>query len=195
MKKMPMGRQQLPENLRSLLGNAAPLLALGILCCQHPASTPSANALNVQSRLLHPEQLVTPPEGADWPRGINNGQYPHYPKNARSNGVEAFVIAAFVIGEDGRPEPRTISILQSPRGYPDFALSVCSFLRTGAQYSWETHAPARVLVVMPHIFKLTGVGVTQPLPPEPDLRPVRDSVRQMSPQELAAWIESKKHCF
>jgi hypothetical protein len=69
-----------------------------------------------------------------------------------------------------------------------------TFLRNGAQYSWEAHAPARVLVVMPFIFQLTGVTVTQPLPLEPDLHPVRNSVRQMSPPELAAWIESKKHC-
>lgn len=172
---------------------ALPLLTLTIICCQHPAPSTS-NTSNEQSRLLHPEQLITPPEGADWPREINNGQYPHYPKDARRNGVEAYVLAAFVISEDGRPEPRTISILQSPRGYPDFASSVCTFLRNGAQYSWETQAPARVLVVMPFIFQLTGVTVTQALPPEPDLRPVRDSVRQMSPTELAAWIESKKHC-
>jgi hypothetical protein len=172
---------------------ALPLLTLTIICCQHPAPSTS-NTSNEQSRLLHPEQLITPPEGADWPREINNGQYPHYPKDARRNGVEAYVLAAFVISEDGRPEPRTISILQSPRGYPDFASSVCTFLRNGAQYSWETQAPARVLVVMPFIFQLTGVTVTQALAPEPDLRPVRDSVRQMSPTELAAWIESKKHC-
>ncbi|HEX4469575.1 MAG TPA: hypothetical protein VH080_08570, partial [Gemmatimonadaceae bacterium] len=75
---------------------ALPLLALTIICCRQPPPSTS-NASNEQSRLLHPEQLVTPPEGADWPREINNGQYPHYPKDAWKDGVEALVLAAFVI--------------------------------------------------------------------------------------------------
>ena len=134
------------------------------------------------------------PDGSEWPRQINNGQYPHYPPDPRSKGVEALVLAAFVIDEDGRPESRTISILQSPRGYPEFATSVCFFLRNGSQFSWGTLAPARTLVVTPFFFQLTGVMVTRAAPREPDLGAVRDSIRQMSPSELAAWVESTPHC-
>src|SRR5690349_21664631 len=97
-----------------------PLLGLAIMCCQHPSSTPSpANASNGQLRLLHPEQLVTLEEGSEWPQQITNGQSPRYPPEAFRHGVEALVLAAFVVNEDGRPESRTISILQSPNGYPD----------------------------------------------------------------------------
>ena len=175
---------------------AVPLVALAVMSCQHPSSTPSPSSTsNEQPRLLHPEQLVIPPDGAEWPRPILNGQHPHYPKEPRSKGIEGLVLMALVINEDGRPEQRTISILQSlPRHSPEFTESVCTFLRT-AQFGWEPHAPTRTLVVMPFIFGLTDAIVTQSVSREPDLRPVRDSLRQMSPPEIVAWIESKPHCF
>jgi hypothetical protein len=172
------------------------LLAIAIMCCQHPSSTPSpSNASDGQPRLQHPEQLITLPEGSEWPRQIDNGQFPQYPRDPRRDGVEAFVLAAFVVNADGRPEPRTISILQSPAGFPEFASSVCTFLRTGAWFTWGEHAPARALVVTPFFFHLTGVIVTQSSPRAPDLGVVRDSLREMSPPQLAAWIESKPHCL
>jgi len=178
-----------------MIVNRVSLLALAMMGCQHPSSTPSpSDASNGKQRLQHPEQLVTLPEDSDWPRQIDNGQFPHYPRDARRNGVEALVLTAFVINEDGRPEPRTISILQSPAGYPEFVTSVCTFLRSGAQFSLGPHAPARTLVVRAFVFALHGVMVTRQLPRMPDVRAADDSVRQMSPSELAAWVESKKHC-
>jgi hypothetical protein len=175
---------------------AVPLLAFAITCCQHPSSTLSpSNASSAQPRLLHPEQLVTAPEGGEWPSVMSNGQYPRYPPEARSHRVQALVIAAFVVNEDGRPEPRTISILESPKDSPDFALSVCNFLRAGARFRWEPHASARAIVIAPFAFLLSGVTGSQRPSIEPDLHAVRDSVRQMSPAQLVAWLEPKPHCF
>jgi hypothetical protein len=50
---------------------------------------------------------------------------------------------------------------------------------------------------MPFEFTLNGGVLTEtlPLPPMPDLQIVGDSLRYMSPPELAAWVESQQHCF
>lgn len=172
------------------------LLALVIAGCPHPSSTSvTSRASNTTPRLVHPEQVIIPPEATEWPRKINNGQYPHYPVDARDKGVEARVVAAFVVNEEGRPEYRTISILQSSATHPEFAATVCAFLREGAEFTWAPHAPARALVIMPFEFALRGVTVAEELPPLPHLRAIADSLREMSPPQLAAWVESKPHCF
>jgi hypothetical protein len=167
------------------------LLALVTIGCQHHASTRSSSGVHVAQRLPRPEQVIIPPENADWPHQITNAQFPHYPPDARSTGIEARVIVAFVIGGDGRVEPRTISILQSPPAPRGFASSVCPFLRSGAEFSWDPHPPARGLVIMPFEFKLPGSVLTEMLPPMPDLQTLRDSLQHMSPPELAAWVESQ----
>lgn len=103
-------------------------------------------------------------------------------------------MTAFVVGENGRPEDRTISILESPAAHREFVTSVCTFLRDGAEFSWGPHGPARALVIVPFVFQLSGVALTEMLPPEPNLRALRDSIRDMPPGQLAAWVESKQHC-
>lgn len=175
------------------------ILALATIGCQQPASSvhSSPDALHGTQRLRQPEQVIVPPEYVDWPRPVSTGEFPHYPPGARRDGVEARVIVAFVIDEDGRAEPGTISILQPKPGHHDFESSVCTFLRTSAEFSWAPHSPMRGLVVMPFEFTLSGGSglLAETLPPMPDLRAVKDSLRHMSPAQLAAWVESKKHCF
>lgn len=179
------------KSFRSLI-----LLALAIGGCQRPApltsgSEPSTSTL----RLVRPEELVIPPEMSEWPRAVPNGHFPHYPPAPRSNGVEARIVAAFVIDQNGRPEYRTISILQSPVMHREFVRSVCEFLRNDAEFSWGTHAPARALVIMPFEFSLQGVPVTEMMPPAPNLAATSDSLRRMSPTALSAWVQSKPHCL
>lgn len=170
------------------------LFALAVGGCRHPSSVPSSPVSTGAPRVVHPEQLIIPPDMTEWPRGLSTGEFPHYPPAARSNGVEARVVMAFVIDENGRPEPRTISVLQSPGAHPEFQRAVCMFLRNGAEYSWGPQAPARALVVVPFEFTLRGTMLTEPLPPEPNLSAVRDSIRHLSRGELAAWVDSKPHC-
>lgn len=146
-------------------------------------------------RLVHPEEVIIPPEAAEWPRPIHNGEYPHYPPDARQEGVEARVVAAFVVNEGGRAEYRTISILQTSATHWEFAATVCAFLRNDAGFTWGAHPPARALVIMPFEFRLRGVAVTEGMPSVPHLRAIADSLREMSPAQLAAWVESRPHCF
>ena len=171
-------------------------LALPVVGCQHPASAPSSAAPSTGApRLVHAEQLIIPPDMSGWPRQLSNGEFPHYPPEPRSKGVEARVVTAFVVDQSGRPEPRTISILQSPGAHPEFVRSVCGFLRNSAEFGWGPQIPARTLLVVPFEFTLQGAPVTEPLPPELNLSTLRDSIRRLSPGELAAWVESKPHCF
>lgn len=171
------------------------LFAVAISGCQRPApvSSPSASSITAP-RLVRPEAVLIPPELAAWPQPVANGQFPHYPPGLRNMGVEARVVTAFVIDESGRPEYRTISILESPATHGEFVTSVCTFLRSGAEFSSAPHAPARALVIMPFVFTLEGVAVTERPSPEPNLSAVRDSTRHMSPTELSAWVEAKPHC-
>ena len=173
-----------------------PLAILAILGCQQPSrvAQPGEKTPTAQ-RLLRPEQVIIPPEHADWPRPVQNGQFPHYPQEARSTGVEGRVVVAFVIDAEGLPEAGTISILQSTAPRREFASSVCAFLRSDAKFSWYPHAPLRGLVVMPFEFRLNGVTAPEALPPTPNLEALGDSLRGMSPTQLASWIESKPHCF
>jgi len=178
--------------------HALRLVLLAAIGCHHPSQGPSMpTESHAAPRLSRPEQVIIPPGLAHWPRPVPNGQFPHYPKDARSAGVEGRVLAAFVIDEAGRPELVTISILQSsssPRRR-EFVSSVCTFLRDDARFSWDPHTPVRGLVIMPFEFHLSSRLVTEPILPMPDLKPVGDSLRQMSPPELARWIDSQEHCF
>lgn len=173
------------------------LFAVAVGGCKPPAPpSSSAPQSTAATRLLHPEELIIPPDMTGWPRALTvNGEFPHYPPTPRNKGVEARVVTAFVVDQTGHPETRTISILQSPSAHPEFVRSVCTFLRSSAEFSWGPQAPARALVVGSFNFTLTGVAVTEPLPVEPDLSAVRDKLRRLSPTELVAWIESKPHCF
>ena len=172
------------------------MLFFTVVGCQHSASAPPSAVLSTTPpRLVRAEQLIIPPDMSGWPRQLSNGEFPHYPPVPRNSGVEARVVTSFVIEQSGRPEPRTISILQSPGAHPEFVRSVCAFLRNGAEFSWGPQAPARTLVVVPFEFTLQAALVTEPLPPEPNLSALRDSIRRLSPGELATWIESKPHCF
>jgi len=173
------------------------LFALIVAGCKPPAPPSSSAALSsAANRLMHPEELIIPQDMTGWPRPLSvNGEFPHYPPTPRNKGVEARVVTAFVVDQTGHPETRTISILQSPSAHPEFVRSVCTFLRSGAEFSWGSQAPARALVVAPFTFTITGAAVTEPLSPAPDLSAVRDKLRHLSPMELVAWIESKPHCF
>jgi TonB family protein len=184
---------------RRMTSHSLGMLALTMVGCQHLASSArsSADASHSAPRLSHAEQVIVPPEYADWPRQVSTGEFPHYPPGARGAGVEARVIMAFVVDEGGRVEPGTISILQPAPAHRDFESSVCMFLRTNARFSWVPHSPARGLVVLPFEFTLSGGSdvFAEALPPMPDLRAVKDSLRLMLPPQLAAWVESKQHCF
>lgn len=170
-------------------------LSIVLLGCGHPAPEPPTNEPRATPRLVHPEEVIIPPAEAEWPRpaGDPTTDFPHYPVGARNAGVEARVVTAFVIGESGRVEYPTISIIARPYD-GEFERSVCTFLRT-ARFSWSPHSPVRGLVIMPFEFTLSSTTVTQPLLPRPDLRSLGDSLRDMTPQQRAAWIESKPHCL
>ena len=166
------------------------VLILAALAC-HPAAPSPASAVSTQGpRLERPEEIIVAPDSSRWLRAASNG-YPHYPPPARDAGVEGEVLLAMVIDEHGRVEYPTVSILRATSG--DFVHSVCTYLRE-ARFNWDGHAPARALVIMPFVFTLSGVDVRQPLPPS---RPDHsgDTLRSLSPAGLAAWIESKPHCY
>lgn len=169
-------------------------LSILLLACRHVAPGPHSNVSLAKPRLVHAEEVIIPPADAEWPRPAGNPttEFPQYPVGARSGGIEGRVVTAFVIGESGRVEYPTISIVGRPSERA-FETSVCAFLRT-ARFSWSPHPPVRGLVITQFEFTLSGAMVTQPLIPKPDLRDLGDSLRGMTPQQRAAWIESKPHC-
>lgn len=179
------------------------LLAIGVLsigtgaCLPPPSSGSASNVRSFapspgQPRLQRPEQVIIPPELARWPSPLTR-HAPRYPADVRALGLPGLVIVAFVIDTAGRVELPTVSIVKHPT-HPSFVYAVCDFLAT-ARFDWRPHAPVRGLVIVPFSFSLTGPnGEVSVEPIVPDPRDLGPRWNEMSPTELAAWIERQPHC-
>jgi hypothetical protein len=101
-------------------------------------------------------------------------------------------VAAFVIDENGHVEFPTISLVQ-PVPDREFFQAVCDFLHR-ASFDWQPHEPARGLVIMPFEFTLGATRVTRPIPGPVNLEKLRGELSNLTPLQLADWVQSRPHC-
>src|SRR5512146_941745 len=152
---------------------------------------PSSVATSTSPRLVSPESVIVVPFRAQWLEPAT-AEFPHYPTGPRNAGVEARVLAAFVINQQGQVELPTISFIDVGVE-SDFHDAVCDLLRRAA-FQWSSHAPARGLIVMPFDFTLGNTRITKPLPPMRDLAPITTELAAYSPPQLVEWLQARPHC-
>jgi len=152
---------------------------------------PASGATSASPRLVSPESVIVVPFRTQWLQPAT-AEFPHYPTGPRNAGVEARVVAAFVINQRGQVELPTISFIDVGVE-SDFHDAVCEFLRR-AVFRWTSHAPARGLVMMPFDFTLGNTRITKSLPPMPDLKSTTAELGAYSPQQLVDWLQARPHC-
>jgi TonB family protein len=129
---------------------------LGALACthapaHHDATLQPVDSLSAVDSLLLPpdsafkvEQVETPPWVLSCPR-------PDYPPAARASGMQGRVLVQMIVDTLGRPEPKTISILESPG--LDLSLSARAAARGCLFGPARIHGRAvRVIIRMPYYF-------------------------------------------
>jgi protein TonB len=78
---------------------------------------------------------------------------PHYPRTARSDGIEGLVLVRDIIGVDGRIEPDSTRIIRSVPALDAAAVSAVSQWRFAPALGRQGH-PVRVIVEIPVQFSL-----------------------------------------
>lgn len=171
---------------------AAVLVALGLVGC---ASAPRSGDRpgTSQATDARPRPADADTANYPWPRMMPGQKPPPYPGSAVLAGVQTRVIVAFVVDEQGKADPSTISFLQ--HGWtPEFDDAVCAVL-PGYRFTWGTQTPKRRPVIMPFDFNIhTGGRNDKVLPPLPDMRAGARELQQLTPPELDAWLATKDHC-
>lgn len=96
------------------------------------------------------------PAGDTLPRPLQRNMAPRMPPGF-PHGESDHLVAAFVIGADGRAEVGTVAILEEPK-HQGVIRSVCEFLKRMTFIPAHPEgAPARSLVVMPFHFRVGEV--------------------------------------
>ncbi|ATB30250.1 energy transducer TonB [Melittangium boletus] len=78
---------------------------------------------------------------------------PHYPRRARSEGIEGLVLVRLIIGVDGRVEPDSPRVLRSVAALDEAALAAVSQWRFSPALGRQGR-PVRVIVEIPVQFSL-----------------------------------------
>ena len=176
-----------PTNLLMLRASRRLLLILcgSTLACR-PAVVPGSQP-SPSDRFPRPEEFTIVIDSTQWPHAADKIR-PRYPDGARKRGVQARVIAAFIIDTTGAAEFPSITLLTSANS--EFDQSVCTYLRR-ARFTWRAAPARRALVVWPIEF---GLGGYPSLPPAPDLVELTRMFDALPRAELVARLTAERHC-
>jgi hypothetical protein len=167
-------------------------LAFLVACATHVPPPPAQGSENAASgRFGDLRDLVLAEERELTPVRSRIG--PRYPEDAKRQGIEAVVAAAFVVDTLGGIEPRSITFLGTPAAPPAFRASICEFLLSRAQFEplIRDDRRRRAFVLQPFVFGLEGgrlYGV------RPSATEQREAVRRTSWDSVVTILTKQPHC-